>query len=64
MTEVRFSKKPKRSMCSSPLYKSTLDDLMDEDKEVNVVSTTEDLKVFFSALTFPFFSLSHQFSSL
>ena len=58
MAEDRFSKKPKRSMCSSPLYKSTLDDLMDEDKEVNVVSTTEDLKVFFLCLLSLSFSLS------
>ena len=45
MAEDRFSKKPKRSMCSSSLYKSTLDDLVDEDKTANVMSTTEDLKV-------------------
>ena len=50
MAEDRFSKKPKRSMCSSSLYKSTLDDLVDEDKAVNVMSTTEDLKVFFLCL--------------
>ena len=48
----------RRSMCSSSLYKSTLDDLMDEDKEVNVVSTTEDLKVFFLCLLSLSFSLS------
>ena len=57
MAEDRFSKTPKRSMCSSSLYKSTLDDLMDEDKEVNVVSTTEDLKVFFLCLLSLSFSL-------
>ena len=62
MAEDRFSKKPKRSMCSSPLYKSTLDDLVVEDKAVNVVSSTEHLEVFF-CVHFPFLSLSHQFSS-
>ena len=49
-------------MCSSPLYKSTLDDLVVEDKAVNVVSSTEHLEVFF-CVHFPFLSLSHQFSS-
>ena len=63
MAEDRFSKKPKRSMCSSSLYKSTLDDLVDEDKAVNVMSTTEDLKVF-SLFHFPFLFLSHQFHFL
>ena len=62
MAEDRFSKKPKRSMCSSSLYKSTLDDLVVEDKAVNVVSSTEHLEVFF-CVHFPFLSLSHQFSS-
>ena len=58
MAEDRFSKKPKRSMCSSSLYKSTLDDLVDEDKAVNVMSTTEDLKVFFLCSLSLSFSLS------
>jgi len=34
----------KKSLTSSPLYRSTLDSLVDED---NVVRVTEDLKVFY-----------------
>ena len=59
-SEIKMAEK--RSMCSSPLYKSTLDDLVVEDKAVNVVSSTEHLEVFF-CVHFPFLSLSHQFSS-
>ena len=39
MNEDRF----KKSMSTSPLYRSTIDDIVDED---NVVSITEELKVF------------------
>ena len=44
MNEERY----KKSMSTSPLYRSTLDDVVDED---NVVPITEQLKVFVS--TFP-----------
>ena len=55
MHEERFSPKSrvgtvseeeryKKSLTSSPLYRSTLDSLVDED---NVVRVTEDLKVFY-----------------
>ena len=37
----------KKSLTSSPLYRSTLDNLVDED---NVVRVTEDLKVFYFIL--------------
>ena len=58
MHEERFSPKSrvgtindeeryKKSLTSSPLYRSTLDSLVDED---NVVQVTEDLKVFFFSL--------------
>ena len=63
MAEDRFSKKPKRSMCSSSLYKSTLDDLVVEDNTAIVMLTTEDLKVFLR-VHFPFLFLSHQFPLL
>ena len=54
MAEDRFSNKPKRR---SSLYTCTLDDLVmvNEDKTMNAVSTAEDLKVFISVFTFPFF---------
>ena len=55
MNKERFSSKSrvgtindkeryKKSLTSSPLYRSTLDSLVDED---NVVRVTEDLKVFY-----------------
>ena len=43
MDEERY----KKSMSTSPLYRSTLDDVVDED---NVVPVTEQLKVFMSTL--------------
>ena len=48
----------KKSMSSSPLYKSTLDDLVVEDKALNVVSSTENLEVFFLCSLSLSFSLS------
>ena len=43
MDENRF----KKSMSTSPLYRSTINDIVDED---NVVSITEELKVLQASL--------------
>ena len=46
MDNERWKKKSvKKSMSASPLYRSTLDDVVDED---NVVLITDELKVFVS----------------
>ena len=44
---INEEERHKKSLTSSPLYRSTLDSLVDED---NVVQVTEDLKVFFFSL--------------
>ena len=53
MDEERY----KKSMSTSPLYRSTLDDVLDED---NVVLITDELKVFvFTSSLYDF--VSNQF---